>query len=252
MRGLLALLGLAVSLLAASARAEDRLDAPADEARTGAAHEPSAHGAHGDGAEGHGAHGVPTFDDINWFYGMIGEREGVEPGLAYRPTGMPAPYGAWILNAALLYFVIYRFAKQPLANALRSRKDSILRGMTEASRMKEDAGARLADYESKLERIDQDIERVKKEMREAARVEREAVLAEARARRERMERDARLLVEQELAAARESMKRDLVTQALSSAAETLQKRLTDADGQRLAEEYLVGIKKAGESLRVRS
>jgi F-type H+-transporting ATPase subunit b len=209
---------------------------------------PSGHDAHA----AHGEHHVPTFDDINWFYGMFGEREGVEPSIMFRPKGMPAPFGAWLLNAALLYGVIIRYARKPLAEALKNRKTGILRGMNEAKRMRKDAESRLADYESKLEHIEDEIERVTKEMREAAATERLAVLKEARERRERMERDARLLIEQELAAAREGMKRELVSQALASATESLKTRLTDEDNSRLADEYLAGLKKAGGSLRVRT
>jgi F-type H+-transporting ATPase subunit b len=235
------LLASALVTLPLAARAEEPHAAPTADAHGDAEH-----------ASGHGDHHVPTFDDINWFYGMLGESEGAEPSLLFRPKGMPAPFGAWLLNAALLYGVIYRFAKKPLAEALKNRKSGILRGMNEAKRMRKDAEARLADYESKLERIDQEIERVTREMREAAAAERQAVLKEARERRERMERDARLLIEQELAAARDGMKRELVSQALSSAADTLKNRLTEEDGRRLADEYLSGLKKAGGSLRVRA
>ena len=64
-----------------------------------------AHGAHlGDthaqGADVHGAHGdahAPTFDDVNWFYGFLGEKEGVEPDLLWRPTGMPVPLSKYVL-----------------------------------------------------------------------------------------------------------------------------------------------------------
>jgi len=217
-------------------------------AEEGHGHEAAGETEHAD----HGAHHVPTFHDINWFTGMVGEREGVEPSLLYRPKGMPAPFGAVLLNAALLYGVLYRFAKKPVRDALKARKEKILRGMTEAARMKDNAESRLTEYEEKLEHIDQEIERVTAEMREAALSERKAILADARAYRERMERDARLLIEQELLAARDTMKRELVRQALASAAETLQNRLTSEDGQRIADEYLGSVKNAAGSIRVRA
>jgi F-type H+-transporting ATPase subunit b len=261
MRFSILLVAAALVTLPLAGRAEEPHGAPAaHEANTRQAdvtagdhhQEKTGHGSGQDAHGGHGEHHVPTFDDINWFYGMLGARDGVEPSIAFRPTGMPAPFGAWLLNAALLYGVIFRYAKKPLAEALKNRKSGILRGMNEAKRMRKDAQARLDDYESKLERIDEEIERVTKEMREAAATERQAVLKDARERRERMERDARLLIEQELSAAREGMKRELVSQALASATETLKKRLTEEDGRRLADEYLSGIKKAGGSLRVRA
>ena len=207
------------------------------------------HGAKGHAAEGHGAgHHLPHFSDINWFYGVLGERDGVEPSILYRPTGMPAPFGAYLLNAAILYLVLYRFAKKPVAEGLKSRKASILRGMDEAARMRKDAEARLADYEAKLENIDQEIERVRREMREDGQSERTRILAEARVRRERMEREAHLLVEQEFAAVRETLSKELVTAAFRSATVALTSRVTSEDQQRLADEYLAGVQKAGSSL----
>jgi F-type H+-transporting ATPase subunit b len=213
--------------------------------------EPAGHGEHGAHAEG-GEHHVPHFEDINWFYGWFGEKEGVEPSLAFRPKGMPAPFGMWLANAALLYGFLFRVAKKPLRKALKERKATILRGMDEAARMKRDAEARLEDYEAKLSHIEEEVERVRREMREAAEAERVKILADARARRERMEKDAKLLVAQELAAARDALKGEMVQAAMSSAADVVKTRLRGDDQQRFADEYLAGLGQAGATLRGRA
>jgi F-type H+-transporting ATPase subunit b len=200
----------------------------------------------------HAGHHVPTFDQINWFFGWFGEREGVTPSLAFRPKGMPAPFGIWLLDAAILYGFIFRVAKKPLRKALKDRKATILRGMEEAARMKRDAERRLAQYEEKLARIEEEVQRVRHEMREGAEAERVRILAEARLRRERMEKDAQLLVQQELAAARDALRGDLVTAAMSSAATAVKARLQSEDQQRLADEFLAGLAKAGSTLRARA
>jgi F-type H+-transporting ATPase subunit b len=212
----------------------------------GAAHGDT-HGEHGKegGHADHGGHHVPTFHDINWFYGVLGEREGVEPSFIYRPKGMPAPFGAYLLNAFILYFILYRFLKKPVAEGLKSRKATIMRGFDEAARMRKEAESRLAEYEDKLAHMDEEIERVRREMREDGERERVRILAEARVRRERMERDARLLVEQEFAGIRETLSKEMVRAALQSAAGSLKSRLTADDQQRLADEYLAGIEKVG-------
>ncbi|HWZ91366.1 MAG TPA: hypothetical protein VNW92_21035, partial [Polyangiaceae bacterium] len=88
-----------------------------------------ASGAHApQSAEDH-EHHVPTLEDYNWFYGFLGEKDGVEPSLLFRPKGMPVPFGAMVLNSLILYYLLIRFAKKPIAAALKSRKVSILRGM---------------------------------------------------------------------------------------------------------------------------
>jgi F-type H+-transporting ATPase subunit b len=211
---------------------------------------PAAHGSapEEEGAEDH-EHHIPKFEDYNFFYGFLGERDDVEPSVLWRPTGSPVPFGAMLLNSAVLYWLLIRFAKKPIADALKARKATILRGMEEAGQMKKDAEARLADYEQKLATVDQEIERVRQDMRSAGQSERQRILADAKEKRARMERDAQTLIGQELKSARESLLSEMSSAALRSAEATLRSRVTAADQARLAEEYLAGIKTAATALR---
>jgi F-type H+-transporting ATPase subunit b len=195
---------------------------------------------HGEGEHGdaHGGHGP---GEINWAYGFFGEKEGVEPSLLWRPKGMPPPFGAMLLNTAILFYILGRFAGPKIGVALSRRKSLIMQGMDEAAKMKEDAAKSLAQYEEKLARIDEDIERVKKDMREAGEAERVRMLNDAKDRRARMERDARLLIELELKAAHEQLLRETVASAVRSAEDRLSKQVTVADQQRIAEHYLKSI-----------
>ena len=211
---------------------------------------PAAHGSapEEEGAEDH-EHHVPKFEDYNFFYGFLGERDDVEPSILWRPTGSPVPFGAMLLNSAVLYWLLIRFAKKPIADALKARKATILRGMEEAAQMKKEAEASLADYEQKLATVDQEIERVRQDMRAAGQSERKRILADAKEKRTRMERDAQTLISQELKAARDGLLSEMSRAALRSAESTLRTKVTLGDQSRLAEEYLAGIKDAAQSLR---
>ena len=199
-------------------------------------------------AEDH-EHHVPKFDEYNFFYGFLGERDDVEPSILWRPKGTPLPFGAMLLNSAVLYWLLVRFAKKPIADGLKARKANILRGMQEAGQMKKEAEERLADYEQKLATVDQEIERVRIDMRASGQSERKRILAEAKEKRARMERDAQTLISQELKSARESLIGEMSRAALRSAETTLRTRVTAADQARLAEDYLAGIKTAAGALR---
>jgi F-type H+-transporting ATPase subunit b len=190
--------------------------------------------AHGD-AHGDGHHA------FNLYHGMLGEKEGVEPDILWRTPGTPVPFAALLVNTLLLFLLLYRFAKKPIQNALRVRKDSIQRGMEEAARLKADAEARLKEYEDKLAHIEEEVERVHRELREAGEHERARVLAEAKDRRARMEREAKLLIDQELKAVREVLLQETVRGALLSAEKDLKEKTTHGDQQRLAEEYLASL-----------
>jgi len=212
--------------------------------------------AEGEGHEAHGAeHGghdhAPTFDDINWGYGFLGEKAGVAPSLLWRPPGMPVPFGALALNAAILYWLLIKFGKKPISDALKARKLGIMKGMEEAAKMKAEAEASLAKYKKQLDEIDSEVERIRREMKEAGEAESARILSEAKERRERMEKDARTLIEQELKAARETLLRETVRAAVKSAEATLLSKIADSDRQRLGDEFLASVKASGAALRGR-
>lgn len=235
---------LAFALPAAAAPDDHGEHAPAAGAHVPAEGHGEAH------AEGHGDH-APTFDDINWAYGFLGEKEGVEPGLLWRPTGMPVPFGALLLNAGILYWLIFKFGKKPIADALKARQVGIMKGMEDAAKMKAEAEASLAKYQKKLDEIDDEVARIRREAKEQSEAESARIVSEAKERRTRMERDARVLIEQELKAAREALLRDTVRAAVKSAEGTLVAKVGDSDQQRLGAEYLASIKASAAALRGR-
>jgi F-type H+-transporting ATPase subunit b len=117
--------------------------------------------------------------------------------------------------------------------------------MNEAAKMKREAQESLAEYEDRLRRIDEEIDRVRREMREAAEAERQRILTEAKERRARLERDAKLLIEQEMKAAHETLLRETVQSAVQTAEELLVKQVGTQDHDRLATEYLQMLGKSG-------
>ena len=217
------------------------------------AHADHGHAA-GPSAEHGAAHGddhVPTLDDFNWYYGLISEKEGVEPSLLFRPKGMPVPFAALLLDSAILYLLLYKTLGKPIRDGLKKRKEGILRGMEEAAKMKREAEGQLAFYEEKLAKIDQDVQELRAQMRHAAESESARILSEAKERRVRMERDAHQLVEQELKAMREQLSAETVQSALRSAEAALIEKITEADQRRFGDEYLNGLAKSAASLRGR-
>ncbi|HEY2404461.1 MAG TPA: ATP synthase F0 subunit B [Polyangiaceae bacterium] len=226
--------------------------ASADQQQIAAAHAPPARPAPAPAQAEDPEQHVPSFDDINWYYGVFGEKEGVEPSLLYRPKGMPVPFGAMLFNSAVLFFLLFRFGRKPVMDGLRARKVAILRGIEEAEKMRAAAEARLAEFEQKLATIEEEITRVRDEMRATGETERKRILSEAQEKRARMERDARVLIEQELKATHELLLGEMVRGAVRAAEATLLAKITAQDHTRLAEEHLAGLKTAAITLRAKA
>jgi F0F1-type ATP synthase membrane subunit b/b' len=199
-----------------------------------------AHGASERGAAEHGAgaHGGEHHQEFNWVHGIVGVKEGVEPSLLWRTPDMPTPFAAVLFNTALLFGLLYKFARGPVAKGLVDRRQRIMRGIEEATAMKDEAKRQLDSYRHKLDTLDAEIERVKREMREGAELERRRILDDAAARRTRLEQEAVVLIDQELKAIREALTRETAQAALRSARELLLSNTSTDDHRRLCEQYL--------------
>lgn len=83
--------------------------------------------------------------------------------------------------------------------------------------------------------------RIKGEMREQAESDRERILADAKQRREALERDARELLAQELAQARHEATAQAVSGAVQAAREQIEKNLSSQDQERLASDLVASV-----------
>jgi len=224
-------LALGLALLAGPAVAKAEQEAHADHAHASEADSEEDGHEHG---HGHAEHAAPTFADINWAQGFIGEKEGVEPGLLWRAPGTPVPLGALLLNTAILFYLLGRFGGPAIRSGLVSRKERIAGDIESARRMQEEAKAQLDHYEQKLAHMSSETERVLAEVRAQAKLEHERIVLEAKARHVALEEEARQIIEHERAHARQAAIETLVARAVDGAREEILKNLRPDDQERLA------------------
>lgn len=192
---------------------------------------------------------------MNWFYGFLGTDEESEPNLFWRKPDMAPPFLANLINFAVFAYVIVRFGKKPLQEALSARKKAIMQDIDAATKMHTDAAKRLAQYEDRLKHIDQEVERIKKDFREQGERDKERILAEAKEKRERMVKDARFLIEQEAKQMKIDLVHETVQAAMLAAEQILVQRVTASDHDRVSEDYLkevassrgLGLSKGGSA-----
>ncbi len=227
---------------------------------TPARHEEEHAGGHGGGhCPGHGPNDAPHFEQINWWHGMIAvnNEKAAQGGFlnqllwrydnhtdACDPKNEAPPFLASLLNIGLLGFIVYRFGKKPVAEALLKRKQSIMSEIDTASSLLAASEKRLEQYESKFEHLEDTLAEVKAEYAAQAELEKKQIVIEAEERRVRMVRDAEFRVEQELRAARIELMHEAVVDATSMAEEIIRKRAAQADFDRMSEEYLGSLRAA--------
>jgi F-type H+-transporting ATPase subunit b len=146
-----------------------------------------------------------------------------------------------VVNLALLLAVLFVLARKPIQAFFRDRRDRIKGELQSAAQLRKEAEQRYAKWQRQLVDLDAELERVRATVRERAEAERERILADARAGAERIRSDAHVAVEQELRRAREQLREEASALSIQLASELLQAQVSDADRDRLLDEFIAKI-----------
>jgi F0F1-type ATP synthase membrane subunit b/b' len=170
-----------------------------------------------------------------------GESEGPAPFNLTKFGGETPPFIAMLVNFGLLAAGYYFLGRKPIAAGLKARRDTITKDIEEAQRMKHEAEERAKIYQGKLEKLEEELAAARESLLRAGEAESERIVREAETKAERMRKDAEFLVEQELKKLRSEVWREAVDAAVLAAEDLLKKRVTGADQERLAEDYLADL-----------
>jgi len=170
-------------------------------------------------------------------------RDSGEPGpMNWTEFGRETPpFIAMLVNFGILVGGYYLLGKKPIAAGLQARRETIARDIEEAARMRREAEERAKVYQAKLERLEDEVRTAREALVRAGEAERDRIVADAEAKAERMRKDAEFLVDQELKQMRLDVWREAVEAAVVAAEELLHKRVTPADQERLAEDFLADL-----------
>lgn len=208
---------------------------------------------------GHGPYDPPPH--INWYQGLLG----VDNEKAQSPRFMdrllwryhnpkdecdhknqePPVLGS-VINFAALVFILFRFGKKPILEGLAKRKKDITHEIDSANELKLDAEKRLKTYEKQMSRIEERRQELVEEHRLQWEIEKKRILEEAQEKSERLRKDARFRVDQELKQAQADLLKEAIDGAVAAAEELLKKGVQGTDQERLADEYLASV---GSSLQ---
>jgi len=153
---------------------------------------------------------------------------------------------AWpALNLVILLAALVYFGRRPIQDFFAARQDRIRDDLDAAASALAEAEARHTEWERKLAQLDAEMARIREQARERAEAERKHILADASAAAERIRKDARSAVDQELRRGREELRREAAELAVEIAAETLRARVNDADRSRLVDDFIETIERSG-------
>jgi len=167
----------------------------------------------GEAAE-HGAeHHAPSINDI-WF-----------------------PLGNFLIYA----FILVKFALPLVRDFLKTRREEIVTTIAHAAAKKQAAEALVSDYKTKVDGLDKEIQTMQATRRDEGEREKVRLVGEAEALAVKIKQDALFLADQEVKIARQQLRQEMANQAEATARELVQRHLSVADHNRLAEEFIHSI-----------
>jgi F-type H+-transporting ATPase subunit b len=145
------------------------------------------------------------------------------------------------LNLVLLIAVLGYFARKPVSEYLATRRDTIAKNIASSEQLLKDAERKLAEWNDKAARLDADVAMILESTRRGAEAEKASILAAAEATATRIRQNAGAIVDRELLAARVALRQEAAELAVTLAGSLLQQHTTDADRNRLVDEFIAKI-----------
>ncbi|NIA08633.1 MAG: F0F1 ATP synthase subunit B [Nitrospiraceae bacterium] len=142
------------------------------------------------------------------------------------------------LNFACLVYILVRFGKKPVADALNGRIESIQNAFDDLDAKRSEAEGKYAEYERKLSGIDEQAKSILESFKEQGQAEKEKIIARAHDAAETIKAQAEFYVQQELANAKAELQSEVADMAVKMAEELIRKNLDEQDHHRLISEYL--------------
>jgi F-type H+-transporting ATPase subunit b len=161
------------------------------------------------------------------------------PAYASDPSASGLQTFLWpALNLVILIAVLVYFARKPLQAYFAKRRSEIQGELQSAADQLATAESTYAKWQRRMIDLESELDEIRATSRQRAEAERERIIQDARATAERIRNDATAAVELELRRAREILREEATQLAIELAGERLSREVTEADRDRLIDEFI--------------
>jgi F-type H+-transporting ATPase subunit b len=161
------------------------------------------------------------------------------PAYAADPSASGMQSFVWpAVNLVILVAVLVYFARKPLRAYFDKRRGDISDELRSSADELATAESTYAKWQRRMIDLEGELDEIRATSRQRAEAERERIIGEARATAERIQRDATTAIDLELRRAREALREEAAQLAIELAGERLSREVTDADRDRLVDEFI--------------
>jgi len=162
-----------------------------------------------------------------------------EDGGTHPESGVPGKAMIFAaINLIILLLILGYFLRKPAKEFFASRSALIKRGLEDSQKLREDAQAKYAEYEKRIQGIDEEMQTLIAQLKEDGKLERARIIQEAQDQVVALRSTSERVMKQELRKAKEDLKREAVNLAAELAEELVKKSMTPEDQKRILEQYI--------------
>jgi len=171
----------------------------------------------------------------------LGAEKGGE-GAAETFLGLPKFVWFTIVNFIIFVAVMGAILRKPILNFLKGRKENVGTEIENAQRLVEEAERHHTEVSSRLDRLDQEIALMRDQIVKEGETEGQRIVERAYEASERLRREADFQAEQGVKMARKELREEAARLAVKLAEEVLERRVNEADRDRLMNEFLKEVR----------
>ncbi len=146
------------------------------------------------------------------------------------------------MNFIALVLILYKFARKPVIEIFRNRRENILKQYNELLEKKKEAEAKYIELQEKVKNLEKEAEAIYQNYVEQGMKEKERIIAEAEAQAERIKQQAELYIQQEIEKAKKLLAEEAAEASVKLAEEILRKNINEEDQRRIFKEFINEIK----------
>jgi F-type H+-transporting ATPase subunit b len=166
-----------------------------------------------------------------------------DKGVLHEEEPMSPPFIFMIANFAILMWILVKYGAPAARKVAEDRHDQIKNALDEAAKLRDQAKAKLAEYDTRLMGLDAEIAKLVDGIRADAEADKARILEQAQAQAAQLKKEADQRIAAEIELARATLTKE-VTAAATAATEKLLKDKVTADDQRgLVSTFIKSVEK---------
>ena len=143
-----------------------------------------------------------------------------------------------VVNVLVLGAIIYKFAKKPVVNALKSSAESAKKLISDAREAEEKLKAELDEMRGKIAGLEKEAEQMVETAKKDAEIEKERIIEEGRQEIERMKRQASFAMEQERRKAEADLRHWIAEESAALAEKEMKQEMNQNKQNKLVKKYM--------------